>query len=60
MVNSAKSVDSALSQIQQIFTQAQTYDYVGEPSSQAEHALQAAARASNSGDNEVGDRGFAA
>jgi phosphonate degradation associated HDIG domain protein len=53
MVNSAKSVDSALSQIQQIFTQAQTSDYVGEPISQAEHALQAAALASNSGDNEL-------
>lgn len=47
------SIEDTLAQIQSLFAAAKRADYVGEPVSQAQHALQAAALATISGDEDL-------
>ena len=49
----SSAIDQALSQLENLFRLAAKADYVGEPLSQAQHALQAANLAGRSGDEEL-------
>lgn len=53
MLTTNTSIDDALAQVQSLFAMAAEADYVGEPVSQAEHALQAAALATSANDEAV-------